>query len=238
MNLERIKIWDLPVRLFHWLLAVLLVAAVVTAKIGGNAMDWHGRIGLCILGLIVFRIAWGFVGSFHARFSSFWPTLSSLRAYLRGEWKGQGHNPLGALSVLASLALIGMQAISGLFSNDDIAFSGPLSRWVSTATSSALTGFHEASVSVILTLVVLHLAAIAFYVLIKKETLIEPMVSGWKRVPADNSRPPEMTAGRRFAALLVSILIALLAVYGASGAWHSDAANAPVATPAAPAASW
>lgn len=238
MDLERIKIWDLPLRLFHWLLVLLLVAAVVTAKIGGNAMDWHGRIGLCILGLIVFRIAWGFFGSYHARFASFWPTPSALRTYLRGNWKGQGHNPLGALSVLALLALIGMQAITGLFSSDDIAFSGPLSQWVSTATSSALTGFHEASVGAILTLVALHLAAIAFYVLIKKETLIKPMVSGWKRVPADSSRPPEITAGRRFVALLVSILIALLAVYGASGAWHSDAADTPAATPAAPAASW
>ena len=235
MNLERIKIWDLPVRLFHWLLAVLLVAAVVTAKIGGNAMDWHGRIGLCILGLVVFRIAWGFVGSFHARFASFWPTPSSLRAYLRGEWKGHGHNPLGALSVLALLGLIGMQAVTGLFSNDDIAFSGPLSQWVSAATSSAVTGFHEATAGVILTLVALHLVAIAFYVLIKKETLIQPMISGWKDIPAANSHPPQMNTGRRIAALLFSILVALLAVYGASGTWHAEAApQAPAETPAAP----
>lgn len=236
MNLERIRIWDLPLRLFHWLLVILIVAAVVTAKIGGNAMDWHGRIGLCILGLIVFRIVWGFVGSFHARFASFWPTPSSIRAYLRGEWKGQGHNPLGALSVLALIALIGVQAVTGLFSADDIAFSGPLSNRVSAATSSALTGFHEASAGAILTLVALHLAAIAFYVLIKKETLIKPMVSGWKSIPAESSRPPEMTAGRRFAALLFSILIALLVVYGASGVWHSEAA--PTTAPATPAASW
>lgn len=236
MNLERIKIWDLPLRLFHWLLVVLVVAAVVTANIGGNAMDWHGRIGLCILGLIVFRITWGFVGSFHARFASFWPTPSSLRAYLRGEWKGHGHNPLGALSVLALLALLGVQAATGLFSNDDIAFAGPLSKYVSEATSSALTGFHEASAGAILTLVALHLAAIAFYVLIKKETLIKPMVSGWKDVPAESSPPPEITTGRRIAALLFSLMITLLVVYGASGAWHHEAP--PAAAPAAPAASW
>jgi cytochrome b len=217
MNLERIKIWDLPVRLFHWLLVLLLVAAVVTAKIGGNAMDWHGRIGLCILGLIVFRIVWGFVGSFHARFASFWPTPSSLRAYLRGEWSKQGHNPLGALSVLALLALIGFQATTGLFSTDDIAFSGPLNRLVSEATSSTLTRIHKVSANAILTLVALHLAAIAFYVLIKKETLIKPMITGWKSVSAGSPRPPEMTTGHRLAALLVSVLIALLVVYGASG---------------------
>ena len=110
MNTERIKIWDLPVRIFHWLLFLLIVGAIVSGKVGGGAIEWHGRIGLAIIGLLVFRIVWGFVGSSHARFSSFLPRPSSLRAYLRGAWKGVGHNPLGALSVLALLALFGVQA--------------------------------------------------------------------------------------------------------------------------------
>ena len=126
MNTERIKVWDLPVRVFHWLLFLLIVGATVTGKVGGGAIEWHGRIGLAIIGLLVFRIVWGFIGSSHARFSSFVPRPSSLNAYLRGDWKGVGHNPLGALSVLALLALIGVQAATGIFGNDEIAFSDVL----------------------------------------------------------------------------------------------------------------
>src|SRR5664279_4779710 len=131
MSLERIKLWDLPTRLFHWLLVILILAAYVSGKIGGGAMDWHGRIGILILGLIVFRVVWGFIGSHHSRFSSFFPTPATVRAYLRGQWHGIGHNPLGAFSVLALLSLISLQVATGLLGNDDIAFSGPLSSLLS-----------------------------------------------------------------------------------------------------------
>ena len=157
MNTERIKVWDLPTRIFHWLLFILIVGAIITGKMGGSAIDWHGRFGLATFGLITFRVAWGFIGSSHARFSGFVPRLSSLRAYLRGDWQGVGHNPLGALSVLALLAMICVQAATGIFSNDDIAFSGPLVDLVDKSLSDWLTGIHRWSINILIALIVLRL---------------------------------------------------------------------------------
>ena len=99
--MQRFLLWDLPTRVFHWALAACVVAAVITAKMGGNAMVWHGRIGVAIAGLLAFRVAWGLVGSTHARFAAFVGGPAAIRAYLAGAWRGAGHNPLGALSVLA-----------------------------------------------------------------------------------------------------------------------------------------
>ena len=119
----RITVWDLPLRLFHWLLVGAVTGALVTVKLGGNAMLWHGRFGLAVLVLLGFRLAWGVLGSTHARFHTFFPTPGRLLAYLRGSWQGLGHNPLGALSVFALIGLFGFQALSGLVASDDIAFS-------------------------------------------------------------------------------------------------------------------
>ena len=110
-----IEVWDWPVRLFHWLLLALVVGSVVSVKIGGGAMVWHGRFGQAILGLVVFRIVWGLIGSRTARFASFVRGPRAIADYLAGRWRGVGHNPLGALSVLAMLAVIGFQAATGLF---------------------------------------------------------------------------------------------------------------------------
>ena len=111
--MARIKIWDLPTRLFHWLLVALIAGAFITENLG--VMEWHGRVGLAILGLIVFRIIWGFVGSTYARFCTFIRGPQAIKAYLKGEWHGLGHNPLGALSVLGILATVGLQVGTGLF---------------------------------------------------------------------------------------------------------------------------
>ena len=121
-----IEVWDWPVRLFHWLLLALVVGSVVSVKIGGGAMVWHGRFGQAILGLVVFRVVWGLIGSRTARFASFVRGPRAIADYLAGRWRGVGHNPLGALSVLAMLAVIGFQAATGLFAYDDIAFRGPM----------------------------------------------------------------------------------------------------------------
>lgn len=182
MTDSSMRMWDLPLRLFHWSLASLVVAAYVTVELGGNFMEWHGRIGLAITGLLIFRLAWGFAGSTHARFSSFLPTPRRLGDYLRGEWSGHGHNPLGAFSVIAMLSLLLWQAVSGLFGNDDIAFNGYLYSLVSKETSDWLTGWHKRGYWVIIALVVLHIAAIAFYRRVKKIDLITPMITGKKPV--------------------------------------------------------
>jgi cytochrome b len=238
MDTRRIKLWDLPIRLFHWSLVLLILAAIVTGKIGGNAIVWHGRIGLLLLGLIVFRIVWGVIGSSHARFASFFPTPSTVRAYLQGRWHGIGHNPLGAFSVLGLLALISFQVASGLLGNDDIAFNGPLADLISKALSDKLTGLHKLSVNLLIALIALHLAAILYYVHIKKDNLLKPMLTGWKDLKpgqGESAKVEKSASGGGAVALVVALLIALAAIYGGSGAWLP--APPPVVT-APPAASW
>ncbi|MBK8523164.1 MAG: cytochrome b/b6 domain-containing protein [Betaproteobacteria bacterium] len=214
MSLQKIRIWDLPTRVFHWSLVVLVVALIVSGKIGGNFMDWHGKFGLAVVGLLCFRLVWGVLGSTYARFASFFPTPARLRAYLRGEWKEPGHNPLGALSVFALLGLLGLQVATGLASNDDIAFRGPLFELAGKALSDRLTGIHKLSINVLFALIVLHIAAILFYVHVRKDNLFKPMITGWKQLP--QARP---ASGGGITAFVIALTLAAAAVHGASGAW-------------------
>lgn len=180
-----IRVWDLPTRLFHWVLVLLVVFSIVSAKIGGNWLDWHMRSGYCILALVLFRIMWGFAGSHHARFANFVRPPSAIVSYLRGMRDGSaaaqaGHNPLGALSVVAVLLVLLLQASSGLFANDSIASEGPLAKLVSSASSDLLTRVHKINQYVIFALIALHLAAIAYYYFAKRENLVVPMFTGDK----------------------------------------------------------
>lgn len=211
---KKILIWDLPTRLFHWLLVLAMVGLVVTGKVGGNLIDWHGKIGLVVLGLIVFRLVWGLVGSTYARFHQFFPTPAKIAAYLQGKWHEPGHNPLGAVSVFALLGVLGFQLLTGLIANDDIAFVGPLYDLVGRELSSMATGWHRLSINLLIALVVLHVAAIAFYSQVKKDNLVKPMVRGWKEV--DHGEPAR---GGGVLALIMALLIALAAVFAASGTW-------------------
>jgi cytochrome b len=210
----KIQVWDLPLRLCHWLLAASVATAFVTAQIGGNAMVWHGRAGLAVVGLLAFRIVWGFVGSTNARFASFVKGPGAIRAYLRGEWRGVGHNPLGALSVLALLCLLAAQAASGLFANDDISYQGYLYALVSPDLSGTITEVHEFFEGLMIALVVLHVGAIAFYVKVKKDNLTIPMITGWKHV----AEPVEAPRSGSVVGFLVAVIIAAAAAYAASGA--------------------
>ena len=209
----RIRVWDLPVRVFHWALVTAVATAVITGELGGSWMEVHGKAGLTIVGLVVFRLVWGMIGSTHARFVRFAPTPGKLKAYLQGRWRGVGHNPLGALSVFALLALLASQAATGLFSNDDIAFSGPLFALVDEALAIRLTAIHRQLANVLLVLMGVHIAAIAFYLGVKKDNLVKPMVTGWKEVEAGRS-----TKKGGPVAFAVALAIALAAVYVASGA--------------------
>jgi cytochrome b len=232
MTHPRIRLWDLPTRLFHWLLALSVAAALISAELGGNLMDWHGRIGLFIVGLVVFRLVWGVMGSTYARFAQFFPTPAKIKIYLRGEWRGVGHNPLGALSVLGLLGLLAFQVASGLFANDDITFVGPLFDLVSKDLSNQLTGLHKLASNLVYLLIGLHLAAIGFYVIIKKDNLVKPMVTGWK--DADQAAQSASANGGGWVALIVSLCLAGAAVYGASGVWMPAPPPPPAAaeTPA------
>ena len=232
MTQQRIRLWDVPTRLFHWLLVLSVTAALISAQLGGNLMDWHGRIGLFIVGLIVFRLVWGVMGSTYARFTQFFPTPAKVKIYLRGDWRGVGHNPLGALSVLGLLGLLAFQVASGLFANDDITFVGPLFDLVSKDLSNQLTGLHKLASNVIYLLIGLHLAAIAFYAFVKKDNLVKPMVTGWK--DTDKSAQATSATGGGWLALIVSLCLAAAAVYAASGAWMPAPPPPPAAadTPA------
>ncbi|MDR1996428.1 cytochrome b/b6 domain-containing protein [Azonexus sp.] len=224
MNSKHIRLWDLPTRLFHWLLVLAVIGAVVSGQLGGNLIVWHGRLGLFIIGLLVFRIVWGLIGSTYARFAHFFPTPARLRAYLGGEWRQPGHNPLGALSVFALLTVVGFQAVSGLFSNDDIAFVGPLFDLVDKSLSNRLTGLHHLMANLLYVLVGLHVAAIVFYVRVKKNNMLRPMLTGSKEVEHG-----EDARGGGLLALTVAVLLALAAVYGASGAWLPEPPPPPAA---------
>lgn len=238
---HRVLLWDLPLRLFHWALLAAVTTAIVTGKLGGEWMPLHGKAGIAIVGLLGFRLAWGLLGSSTARFLHFLPSPGALLSYLRGRWRGIGHNPLGALSVVALLGLIGTQAVTGLFGNDDIAFTGPLVGLVDESLSQSLTGWHHRLVNVLFVLLGLHVAAILFHVFAKKDNIVKPMVTGHKDVPADLPAP---RAARRWA-LLLAVVTGLGATYAASGEWIKPDAPPPAApaatgtaTPTTAAPSW
>lgn len=183
--MKNITVWDLPLRIFHWALVALVVAATVSAKLGGNALDWHVRFGLATLALLIFRVLWGFIGGTHAKFSNFIRGPRTILAYVKGTAdKPLGHNPIGALSVIAILLVLFSQAITGLFSNDDILTEGPLYVLVSKDTSDYLTHIHTLNQYLIYGLLALHVGAILYYRLFKKEDLVRPMVTGRKQVNA------------------------------------------------------
>jgi cytochrome b len=235
----RIRLWDLPLRVFHWTLALLVLAAFVTANVGGPWMEWHGRAGIAIVGLLAFRLVWGLVGSTHARFLSFAPTPSRLLAYVRGRWQGVGHNPLGALSVFAVLGLLAVQTGIGLFANDDIDFNGPLSGLIDKERSDSLTGLHHQLSNVVLVLVGLHIAAVLFYVLFKKNNLIKPMLTGWKELKAAQAAQTARHAEGGIVALALAVAVAVGAMFVASGkpfqepATPAPSAPSPATTPSA-----
>jgi len=169
-------VWDLPVRLFHWLLAALIIFSWWTVH--NHHTDWHIWSGCAILTLLIFRILWGFVGSSTARFASFVRGPSAIADYWRGRWVGIGHNPLGAVSVLVLLAAVAIQVGLGLIAEDeDGIYLGPLAGLVSTDTSDKARDIHELWFDVILALIALHLLAILYYRLRGKKLTV-PMITG------------------------------------------------------------
>lgn len=228
----RIKVWDAPLRLFHGSLLLAVSAAIATGLLGGEWMTWHGRAGIAIVGLLAFRLSWGLIGSSTARFARFLPTPARVRAYVSGRWHGVGHNPLGALSVVALLGLLAAQVGTGLFSNDDIAFAGPLATLLQEEQVSKLTAWHHRLINVLYGLIGLHVAAIVFYTVFKRERLVPPMVTGWKdvhAVPQGAPQAPAHPARHGALALLLSVVIGVGAGWLASGAWIK--ADTPTAAP-------
>ncbi len=176
----KIRIWDLPLRLFHWLLVVAVIGSFVSVKLGGNAMIWHGRFGYIVLALIFFRLIWGFVGTHHARFTQFIKSPKAIFAYLKNPTETPGHSPLGAISVIVLLGLFLSQALAGLFASDDIAFDGPLVKYVASTWVELLTSFHRLNEWVLMAIVGVHVGAILYYKYSKKINLISAMITGDK----------------------------------------------------------
>lgn len=226
-----VQVWDLPLRIFHWVLVIAIAAAYVTAEFGGSEWaQWHGRIGCFVLALLVFRVVWGFIGTPHARFRNFVPTPARIATYVSGRWKGAGHNPLGALSVIALLLLLAAQVVTGLFANDDIAFAGPLSGWVGKGTSDHLTGWHQQLFYVLASVIALHLVAILFYLLVRGSNLIAPMITGKKVITA--AEPPVVLEHLRWrfaAAVIIATTVSWLAFKDSSSP-RADTAPPPAAT--------
>jgi cytochrome b len=199
----KVSIWDLPTRLFHWALAGLVGFSWWTAEMHRD--DLHIWSGMAVLTLLIFRILWGFVGASTARFRNFVRGPRAVFGYLRGEWRGIGHNPLGAISVIALLGLLIVQVGLGLISSDeDGLVEGPLAPLVSYATSDWAADLHEALFNVLLVLIGLHIAAILLYRL-RGKRLIGPMVTG--RGAAEPGMEP-MRRGKAWVALLC-LLIAI-----------------------------
>lgn len=205
---RRLRVWDLPTRLFHWLLVLSVVGSFVTVKAGGLWMDWHVRFGLFALGLLAFRLVWGLIGGYYSRFARFLPNPARSLNYLRERPAVYpGHNPIGAWSVWAMLIVFGFQAVSGLFANDDIFTAGPLA-YLSSDWSKTLTGLHKANEWIMLALIAMHVLAIFLYRVLGGQKLTSAMISGDAQVPAESVLPASTDTWKtRLIALVLAILI-------------------------------
>jgi cytochrome b len=215
---QPVRVWDLPTRAFHWLLAACVVGLVITGKVGGDWLAWHMRLGLTVGALLGFRLVWGLVGGRWSRFSSFVRGPGTVLRYLRGDHRPDdhfdvGHNPLGAGSVLALLGLLAVQVGTGLVVDDEIATTGPLNKFVDTATGLAATSWHKGYGQwILIALVALHIAAIVFYRVKKKQNLVGPMLNG------DKALPPGVPASADSPATRV-LALALAAAWAALAVW-------------------
>ena len=211
-TLQIITVWDLPTRLFHWTLAALMIAQWLTAEFG-SAMDWHVWGGYAVLALVLFRLIWGFVGSDTVRFRDFvrgpGAALGYVKALLRGETPLYlGHNPMGGWSIVAMLVLLLVQAATGLFANDDIMTEGPLYAWVSKGTSDWLTTIHKFNFNLLLLVIAVHISAVLFYLFVKRENLIHPMLSGRKHLPPDMVRETPRIVGSWLGLVVLAVAVA------------------------------
>ncbi|MDQ3446918.1 MAG: cytochrome b/b6 domain-containing protein [Pseudomonadota bacterium] len=210
----RTRIWDLPTRLFHWLLAALVIFSFTTGKLGGDWLTWHFRSGYVIASLLLFRLLWGFAGSRYARFSSFLPSPSRVWRMLRSTGSevlpaSAGHSAIGTLSVYALLIALAVQISTGVFTNDGSFTEGPWVKFVSSAISDRMSTVHYYNHWLIAGLVALHVAAIAFYLLARKEDLLTPMLTGDK-LALDAPAADDGIAIRVRAALLAAVAGAVI----------------------------
>ena len=202
-SLHRIRIWDLPTRGFHILLALCVAGLIATGEIG--AMQLHFWLGYAVLTLVLFRLVWGFVGGHWSRFVNFVPTPAKLRCYLQAVRAQQapqsiGHNPLGALSVIGMLSMLLLQVFSGFISDDEIASTGPWTAFVPADWVELATEYHsEVGKTILILLIVLHVGTVVYYKRIKNDDLITPMVTGDKVFETEMQASRDTRTSRLFA---------------------------------------
>lgn len=205
------KIWDLPIRVFHWLLVISLIGSLVTVRT--DNMELHIKFAMLTTALLSFRILWGFCGSSTALLRHLIPTPKKLKNYFSsGDYTktSVGHSPLGAMSVIAMLLVIVFQLLTGLVADDDIYITGPLADYVSYEFRSRATTLHVLNAKLILGLVSVHILAILAYRIIKKDDLIRAMITGKKRINAEQSAPNMVYQP---ISLVICILLSLLISY-------------------------
>jgi cytochrome b len=209
----KVRIWDLPTRLFHWFLTAFVLGLVITGNLGGNAMVWHFRFGYAVLSLLLFRLAWAFLGGHWSRWSQLPLRPSSVLAYWQGRSPSShlaGHNPLGSWSILLMLLFLCLQVVTGLFSDDEIANIGPLSSFASSAVVSLATYWHKQWGKLILILLVLiHVLALFWYWWRNQQSLVPAMVHGDKNL-AEMVPASQDTLRTRLIALALYLLAAAL----------------------------
>ncbi len=217
-----VRVWDLPTRVCHWALALLFLALVVSGQIGGDWMVWHMRFGYAMLSLVLWRILWGCVGGYWSRFSNFMSTPLQAwrfaRQFLAQKTHAVGHNPLGAWSVAAMLFCLGLQALAGLFSDDQISTSGPLTALASQAWVERATRWHTGSGKwALLALVLLHLGSIYWYVRVRRIDLLRPMLNGEKILEHPAQESKDNIASRLLAAVLLLLCATVVGLLVESG---------------------
>lgn len=217
---RRVRVWDLPTRIFHWTLAALVVFSFATGKIGGSWMDWHIKSGYAILALLIFRLAWGVAGSTTSRFASFVRGPAAFVAYARDLSAHRhrstiGHNPMGGWMVVLMLTVLLAQAASGLFADDEIATQGPLAAKVSNAMVEKMSWLHYYNGWTVAAVTGLHVVAIAFYGWVLKDNRVGPMWSGWREVAPGTAEPASRAPwlAAIFLALSAAAVYWLVAIY-------------------------
>ena len=220
----KVRVWDAPVRLFHWLLLALVGFSWWSGEQGNEWMEYHQWSGCAILTLVLFRIAWGFVGSDTARFADFFRGPRISYAYFRSVLQRRpraylGHNPLGGWMIVSLLLVLLVQAITGLFGNDDDAYEAPLSHWLSHSTSSLITTLHAYNFDLLLGLVGLHVAAVFAHQLLRRDDMIKAMFTGVKTSISG------ATAGRMVSTGRALVLLGFMAAFVYALLWIGGGAS-------------
>ncbi len=211
---HKIRIWDGPTRLFHWLLVLAFGGLWYTGD--QQLMDIHFVLGFTVLGLLLFRVVWGVVGGRYSRFRALQLAPSTSIAYVKNGLHSnyQGHNPLGSWAVVVLLLSLSIQVTTGLFANDGILYEGPLAHLVTGRTSSLFTEIHGWNFNILLGLIGLHIAAVLFHGVIRKEGLVHTMMTGLRKVdepqPDDSEGVAVYGSWKTFAVIAVPVVLLVI----------------------------